>query len=422
LATLLTAISVDWYFFPPYGAASLDAINIARGAFFCFSFGLICWLVDRRTIRAEARIERQLRLLDLAVEPIIVRDAEDRITFWNTGAERLYGWTREEALGQNIHDLLQTSFPNSFEAIRSELLQTGRWHGELEHTRKDGTHVLVESWWTLEQTNGKQIAVMEANFDLTLRKQAQRVLIQSEKLASVGRLTATIAHEVNNPLAGAMNALFLASTDPALPDQARDNLRLADHELRRAAHITAQTLVFCRETGSRTRLELPKLIDEVLGVYARKLQDRGITVLRRQRCGLCRTNCDYCLEANSGELRQVISNLLANAIDALQDQGALHIRLSHISFKDSVPKVRLTIADNGCGIRTEHLKRIFEPFFTTKESLGTGLGLWITEQIVCKYAGSIRVRSKPQKGTVFCMSLPAMAGERGGKASTESLI
>ena len=209
-----------------------------------------------------------------------------------------------------------------------------------------------------------------------------------------------------------MNAVYLASSDASLSPEARDALNLADQELRRAAHITSQTLAFCRETGVRTALELPKVIDEVLAVYAKKLRDRGITVQQRQRCGPCGKSCAFCFRGNAGELRQIISNLLANAMDALKDHGVLHLRLDRsLSFEDGRLKIRLTIADNGCGIPTENLKRVFEPFFTTKEAIGTGLGLWITEQIVQKYGGSIRVRSRVGKGTVFRLSFPAVPEE-----------
>jgi two-component system, cell cycle sensor histidine kinase and response regulator CckA len=256
--------------------------------------------------------------------------------------------------------------------------------------------------------------------DITERRQAEQALIRTEKLASVGRLAATIAHEVNNPLAAATNAVYIASADPDLSEQTRDVLQLADQELRRAAHITGQTLGFVRETNSRNPVALPELIDEVLRVYARKLRDRGVTVQRRYKCGPCRQECEACFIANAGELRQIIFNLLVNGMDALRDNGTLHVRLCRIAGFGSGPKIRLTIADNGCGIRAENLKRVFEPFFTTKESVGTGLGLWISQEIVRKYQGSIRMRSQKEKGTVFCITVPAMplppTSERGPAA------
>jgi PAS domain S-box-containing protein len=414
-ATLLTAAIVDWFLLPPYGTTTFNPTNLLRGFFFCVSFGLICWLIDARKVRAEAEIERQIRLLNITFEPIIVRDAQDKIVFWNKGAERLYGWTEAEAVGRHIHDLLKTVFSKSLTAIQSDLARNGHWHGELEHTRKDGTNVLVESWWTQEQVNGRQTAVMEANFDLTARRLAEKVWVQSEKLASVGRLAATIAHEVNNPLAAAMNSVYLASSEATLSPQAREILKIADLQLRRAAHITAQTLSFSRTDGVRKPLELPEIIDEVVDVYVGKLKDRRINVQKRFRCGPCGEDCDFCFYGNAGELRQLVSNLLGNGIDALRDGGTLHVRLCRTSGLRG-ECVRLTIADNGCGIRTENLKRIFEPFFTTKESVGTGLGLWVTEQIIRKYNGSIRVRSQAGKGTVFSLSIPAMAAETSGNS------
>ena len=223
---------------------------------------------------------------------------------------------------------------------------------------------------------GKVSMAVVTSEDITIRKQTEKALIQTEKLASVGRLAASIAHEVNSPLAAATNAVYLARSDPGLSTHGHDALRIADQELRRAAHITQQTLGVVRETDfRRSPLALPKLIDEILGVYAGKLRDRGITVQQRYRCGTCREACVACFVANAGEMRQVVSNLLVNGMDALRDNGTLHVRLSRVSLFDGLPRIRLTFADNGCGIRTENLKRIFEPFFTTKESTGTGLGL-----------------------------------------------
>jgi signal transduction histidine kinase len=211
---------------------------------------------------------------------------------------------------------------------------------------------------------------------------------------------------VNNPLAAAMNAVYIANCDSSLSQGARNALAIADQELQRAAHITARTLGFYREQNAPKPVELPKLIDDIVSVYANKLQERGIIVHRRYRCCACP---QACFVANAGELRQVISNLLMNGMDAIRNDGILHIRLERFSsLGEGGPKIRLTIADTGGGIRTEHLRRIFEPFFTTKETVGTGLGLWISQEIVRKHGGTLRVRSQEGKGTVCCITVPAM--------------
>jgi signal transduction histidine kinase len=163
------------------------------------------------------------------------------------------------------------------------------------------------------------------------------------------------------------------------------------------------------------------LIDEVLGVYARKLRERGITVQCRYTCGPCREGCEACFIVNAGEIRQVISNLLGNGMDALRDSGTLYIRVSRVTnFDRTGHDIHLAIADNGCGIRPENLKRIFEPFFTTKDSVGTGLGLWIAQELVRKQNGSIRVRSIKDKGTVFRVSIPATAVVNGSSLTSKA--
>jgi signal transduction histidine kinase len=279
---------------------------------------------------------------------------------------------------------------------------------EKRYVRKDGNVIWVHVTSAMvRDAEGKLLRSAGIIQDITERKRAEESLISTEKLAATGRMAATIAHEVNNPLAGATNALYLASSDPVLKPETKEYLTIADQELRRAAHITQQTLGFYRASGNATPTAIPKLIDEVLDVYARKLRNRNITVHRRYRCGHCAEGCEACFVVGAGEMRQIISNLLANGMDALNDNGTLYIRASRTSnLKQSGPRIHLTIADNGCGVRLEHLKRIFEPFFTTKESVGTGLGLWVTQELVRKHNGVIKVRSRVGKGTVFRLTFP----------------
>jgi PAS domain S-box-containing protein len=368
----------------------------------------------RQKLQAEEAVRNLSAIVESSDDAIIGKTLLDgTITSWNRGAEQLYGYTAAEVLGQSMSILLPPDRPDELVTVLQRLAR-GEHIAPYEtvRRRKDGTliDVAVKISPVIDAA-GNIVGAAGIARDITERKRAEDALIRSEKLASVGRMAATVAHEINNPLAAVMNSIYIANSDPTLSPQTRDALQVADQELRRVAHIAAQTLVFCRETGIPTELQLPKIIDDVLGVYAKKLRDRGITVQQRQRCGPCGKKCDFCLAGNAGELRQVISNLLGNAMDALQDNGTLHVRLSRATSRDGSPKLRLTMADNGCGIRTENLKRVFEPFFTTKETVGTGLGLWVTEQIVQKYGGSIRMRSQARKGTVFSITLPATLPE-----------
>jgi PAS domain S-box-containing protein len=244
--------------------------------------------------------------------------------------------------------------------------------------------------------------------DITERKQAEQALIRSEKLASVGRMAATVAHEINNPLEAITNLVFIAYNDPSLSGRTRANLRLAQQELEQVAHLTRQTLGFYRENSTPGPVQLAELVDEVLELYARKLKYKNIKV-QREYGGKDR------IFALAGEIRQVIANLVANSIDAVGEGGRMTIRVSLLpgAAKGNREKVRLTIADNGTGIDPEHRKHIFEPFFTTKQSVGTGLGLWVTSEIVKKHSGLIRVRSQKGRGTVFSVFFPA---EDAGKS------
>jgi two-component system, NtrC family, sensor kinase len=241
--------------------------------------------------------------------------------------------------------------------------------------------------------------------EIIARKRAEEALIKSEKLASVGRMAAVLAHEINNPLEAVTNVLYLAQTTEGLPNAARKYLQMADAELKRIAHITRQTLGFYRESSAPITFYVAAMLDSVLDLLqAKKISKRAIVDKQ----------CDEHLQmtAFQGELRQVVSNLLMNSLDAIAEGGKITLRATISSGFQSSHCIRITISDNGQGMSDAALGQIFQPFFTTKGSVGNGLGLWVSKQIVEKHGGSIQVHSRtsgPRQGTTFSVVLPVNA-------------
>jgi signal transduction histidine kinase len=231
---------------------------------------------------------------------------------------------------------------------------------------------------------------------------AQNALLRSEKLAVTGRLAASIAHEINNPLAAVTNLLYLMQGDLA-PEQLKQFVTMAQEEVARVAEITKQTLRFYREPAQPVDTDLMPVIDSVLRLYASRLSSAGITVQRELRCASI-------IRSTQGELRQVLANLIGNAIDAIRSGGRLRIRVSenrHLKADQSY--VRITIGDTGTGVPAEVLPTIFEPFVTTKSETGTGLGLWVIGEILKKSGWTIRVLSRQKgtrSGTAFSILIP----------------
>lgn len=348
--------------------------------------------------RAEEILQRHADMQRLSFDAIIVWRLNRGIESWNQGAEQLYGYTESEAQGRVIHELLGTIRPVPLPEVLEILHESGNWEGELRHTTKDGREVTVTSRHQLMVGSDGVERILETNRDITDRKKAAQALLRSEKLASVGRMASTIAHEINNPLETIGNVLYLAMSDSGLPQEARSYLDIAVQELDRVTHITKQTLAFHRETSAPTLIDLSKSIDSTVRLYAGRLESRGVTI--KKRCADVGR-----IKAFGGEIQQVISNLISNSMDATPDHGRIELRLSRMDG-DGGDKIRLTIADTGSGIPPERLPNIFEPFFTTKEMYGTGLGLWVTKQIIEKHGAKIRVRSKLGRGTVFSIVFP----------------
>jgi signal transduction histidine kinase len=225
---------------------------------------------------------------------------------------------------------------------------------------------------------------------------AEQALRRAEKLAAAGRLAATVAHEVNNPLEALVNAIYLAQHAKDL-GEAADHLRLADSELRRITHIVRQTLGFYRESTLPQPTGLLQLVSEVLDLYRTRSLSRGVTL----RTG-GETVDEIFVKLIAGEMKQVIANLIANAIDATPAGGM--VETSVLRCDDWV---EILVSDTGCGISEANRKHLFEPFFTTKADVGTGLGLWVSKGIVEKHGGSITVDSKVEQGTTFRVRLVA---------------
>jgi signal transduction histidine kinase len=254
--------------------------------------------------------------------------------------------------------------------------------------------------------------------DASERKRNEEALRRSEKLAVTGRLAASIAHEINNPLEAVTNLLFLLRNFSELPEGAQQYLAMAENEVRRIAEITQQTLRFYRQPTQPARTALEELLDPVMSLYQSRLNALNIRVERDYEA-------EMTLFCFAGELRQVFANLVGNAIDASSEGGRLLVR-AHRSrrWKNSAQTgIRFAIADTGSGMEPEVREHIFEAFFTTKEVTGTGLGLWVSHEIILKHHGLVRVRSRAASsqpvgtnkntGTVFQIFIPDGPGVSG---------
>jgi len=242
--------------------------------------------------------------------------------------------------------------------------------------------------------------------DASDRKRSEEALRKTEKLAATGRLAASIAHEINNPLEAITNLLYLLGNHADLQEPASSYVVMAQHEVRRISEITQQTLRFYRQSTLPARTNLSELLDSVLSLYQSRLRNLGIQVEKKYDAG---TDL-FCF---AGELRQVFANLIGNAIDAMPAGGKLVLRARRSRDWRNPDRlgVRFQVADTGSGMPPEVRKRIFEPFFTTKEVTGTGLGLWVSSEIIAKHHGTVRVRSHAQKpghpsGTIFELFFP----------------
>jgi PAS domain S-box-containing protein len=349
-------------------------------------------------------------IVESSDDAIFSKTLDGTIMTWNKAAEKMYGYRAEEIIGKPISLLQPSDRPSEMQDIL-EGLKNGQKvdHFETKRVAKDG-HLLTVSLTIspIRDVGGRIIGASTIARDITRSNLAEQALRNSEKLAIAGRMAATIAHEINNPLEAVSNAMYLLAESPCLDDSARQFLAIAQDELAKIRQIATAALGLHRGDEERPKpVRVSELIDNVLSLYGRKLRSLGITVEIRYET-------DILVNAFPGELRQVFANLIVNAADALEKSGdrlCIHVFGSVDWTNPAQSGLRITISDNGSGIPAEKRGHIFEPFYTTKGSKGTGIGLWVSLGIVRKYGGTMRFRTvlKPgRSGTTFSVFLPAV--------------
>jgi PAS domain S-box-containing protein len=367
--------------------------------------------------RKEERLREQGQLLDLAPVAILASDRQNVIRVWSRGAETMYGWSAEEAIGHVSYELLQTVFPIPLQELQEKLLESGTWEGKLTQTRRDGKPLRVMSRWAPHRdANGAAIGSLQVNSDVTERHRIEEQLHHSQKLETVGLLAGGVAHDFNNLLTVINGYAEMMLSDLPESSDLRDNLEEIRAAGGRAADLTRQLLAIGRKQLVQPAvLDVNDVIHDVQKMLGRLIGE-DINLVTRLEPSLAH------VVADAGQLQQILMNLAVNARDAMPQGGTLLFETANAIFDESFranhseihvgPVVMLAVTDTGSGMTPEVRDRIFEPFFTTKpKGSGTGLGLSTVYGIVTQAGGWIWVYSEPGHGTAFKIYFPATNAE-----------
>ena len=371
----------------------------------------IRYAIERK--QAEQKIREQAALLDVAKDAILVRDLDDQILFWNKGAEHLYGWKAQEALGKNANELLYKEKLSQLTQIQKTLHQHGEWQGELHQVTKEGKEIIVESRWTLvRDAEEKPKSILVVNTDITQKKQLEIQFLRAQRMESIGTLAGGIAHDLNNVLAPIlMTAQFLETQ--LHDEQSKRLLSILVTNAKRGANLVKQVLSFARGVEGKFKiLQVTPLIWEIKQI-AKETFPKSIEISTNIPQNL------WTISGDATQLHQILLNLCLNARDAMPHGGTLSIVAENLFIDENYAQMNLdartgsylviTVSDTGTGIPAEILDRIFEPFFTTKDvGQGTGLGLSTVIGIIKSHGGFVKVYSEVGKGTQFKVFLPAV--------------
>jgi len=358
--------------------------------------------------------EQQLRTtLASIADGVISCNAEGRVQMMNPVAQELTGWSQTEAHGRPLEEVFQSVSEDTRNPLENPVAKVKRLNsvvGVTNHTvllRKDGTElVIADSAAPILDQTGNTIGIVLVLRDITMERKTQEALIAHEKLAVAGRLAATIAHEIHNPLDSVSNLLYLMRNG-ASEEESKQFMAMAEQELARVTQISRAMLGLYRESKAPVAVDLREMLQEILLLMERRLTDLGVTVSTDLPTAIS-------VAAFPAELRQVFTNLITNAAEAAGSAGVVQVSIEpQAQGVDAVGQklvsgATVVIADNGAGIPDEVQPHLFQPFFTTKGEQGTGLGLWVSRGIVNKHGGTIKLQSNTSAtghGTVVSVFL-----------------
>lgn len=379
-------------------------------------------ITERR--RAEEQIREQANLLNLAHDAIVALDLNERVLFWNTGAELLYGWTQEELIGSRLPELIYKDGAQAARA-REAVLREGEWSGELRQVERGGSEIVVDSRWTLVRDKaGEPKSILSINTDITEKKNLEAQFFRAQRMEGIGTLASGIAHDLNNVLTPIVLSLLMMRRAKS-PEQLLNLVNTLEASAQRGADIVKQLLTFARGVKGEMILLQPahlvkELVKIVRGTFPKSIQVQTYIPANT-----------WAVVGDATQLHQVLLNLCVNARDAMVDGGNLLILVENVNLDENFvsmhpeakvgPYVTIEVTDTGHGIPANIIDKIFDPFFTTKElGKGTGLGLSTAMGIVKSHGGFLTLKSRAAKGTTFKVFLPATPSAQARDATFES--
>ncbi len=366
---------------------------------------------------AEARLQEQASLLDRARDAIIATDLDHRIAYWNTSAERLYGWKAADVFGQRLDQVGLGFDPTRFATASAQLLATGEWRGDFRLRTRTGETVLVESTWSLVvEPDGKPRSILAIDTDVTERKKLETQLLRAQRMESIGTLAGGVAHDLNNVLTPILLAIELLAAK-ATSEEDRQLIEKTKASASHGAALVQQLLAFARGgDAKRTRLNPAAALADVQPLIRQSLPANIQLTVNS-------TPWAWPIQADTTQFKQVLVNLCINARDALPTGGKILVVVTNLDVSaalakanpgaESGPYVRISLSDTGLGIPADIIDHIFDPFFTTKVAgKGTGLGLSMVAGILKNHGGFVQVESEVGKGTTFHLYYPAIVEAR----------
>jgi PAS domain S-box-containing protein len=428
LAVLLSTAGYDFFFIPPIYTFTLNSEDVVNLLIFAAWGALVASFIStRRRIEVDLRRSRDLiqlearrraqqgRLLDQTHDSIIFRQLDGQITYWNRGAQELYGWRAEEAIGKRSHDLLHTVFPVAIEKIDAELLRAGVWEGELQHTRSDGAKVIVASRWSLSRDEAEQPIIMETNNDITERNRregeirklnqelARRAVDLDASNKELESFAYSVSHDLRAPLRHVVGfaELLQKRASEYLDDTSRRYVDTILTASKRMGNLIDDLLAFSRVGRTETKnnpVSLDQLFKEAIAELREETTGRDIA----WKIGAL----PVCL-GDRAMLKLVVVNLVSNAVKFTRTRPHAEIEIG--STNPTKDEVEVFVRDNGIGFDMEYVDKLFGVFqrlHRMEEFEGTGIGLATVHRIIYRHGGKVRAEGVVDRGATFYFSLP----------------